>query len=549
MTTTTRPPTAPALRRAPARPRVRRLPRRPALALGSALAVLGLIAAACGGGDSGGGDSGGTTQTQTAGVDAAAPAPAGSGDFASTRPGAGIAAAGGNPQAVSGGNPCAQPAADPVVISYVGANLAELDAIGLEAIIVEEPGLIIGAYINEVNFNGGINGHCVEFAPHLWSLADPVASFTQICTDMAVQRPVFYFSLGITDAIIDCATRGAQIPVVALYASDADSIFVGVDGRNFFLDDGSVTHILHNSLGTAARAATMGAGERVGLLHGSGASAGVGTMVVSAIIERHGFEHVATAQVPAEQADLQLLLEERNVRLLESGLSDDEQSEAERNLAALPPELAGMFQQMEDFYIDAANAFRDSGVDSVVATADWSALRRMMRAAERIGWSPQWIANDMQPATLTMQDAPPMQAENLRMVSNRRAAGDAVSEMDRGCITLRNTASDGPAFAHRLHTDGWTLITSVCDYLDVAFSALTRIDGPITSDTFIRAMNDTEYETDHGAAITFSAGNRSGGDRFRVLQADPECVLNSWGCMRPATEWFTPSTLGTAGGG
>ena len=100
--------------------------------------------AACGGG----GDSTVTAQTGASDAEPSAAAPAEvapSSDFLSARPGAGIAAAGGDPHAVGGDNPCEQsgPAAtEPVVISYVGANLAELDAVGLEAIIVEEPGLI-----------------------------------------------------------------------------------------------------------------------------------------------------------------------------------------------------------------------------------------------------------------------------------------------------------------------------------------------------------------------------------------------------------------------
>ena len=104
--------------------------------------------AACGGG----GDSTVTAQTGASDAEPSAAAPAEvapSSDFLSARPGAGIAAAGGDPHAVGGDNPCEQsgPAAtEPVVISYVeepglivGANLAELDAVGLEAIITFSP--------------------------------------------------------------------------------------------------------------------------------------------------------------------------------------------------------------------------------------------------------------------------------------------------------------------------------------------------------------------------------------------------------------------------
>jgi hypothetical protein len=520
-------PTAPTLRRTPVRAR---LLRRPALALGGALTVLGLAAAACGG------DSGGTTQT----AEAEAVAVVASGDFLSTRTGAGIAAASGNPQKVQGDNPCGQSGAPSLRVAYVGPDLTELAALGLEAVEIEEPGLIIGAYANEVNFNGGISGRCVEYVPYLYSLADPLSSFTEICAGMAVQPPVFYFSLGLNEPVTACASRTLRVPVVALYTSIPDATLVGEDSRLFFIDDGTVEYLLARTLAMARSVSALAPGDRVGLLHGTGPTAGVGTEVVNYMIEREGLELVATTRVPAEQAANELLLFEQSVRLLEAGLSDAEQSEADQNLASLPPETAALFQQMEQFYIDAAETYRDDGVTALIATSDWSALRRMMRAAELVGWTPTWIANDMQPATLTMQQAPRPQVENLLMVSARRAAGDPVTEMDRSCVTLRNTAADASTFAYRLHSDGWTFMMSICDYLDVAFGALTRIEGDLTQAAFIDAMNGIDYETEHGAAITFAAGNRSGSDRFRVLQADPQCVLNSWGCMRAITEWTTP---------
>lgn len=47
--------------------------------------------------------------------------------------------------------------------------------------------------------------------------------------------------------------------------------------------------------------------------------------------------------------------------------------------------------------------------------------------------------------------------------------------------------------------------------------------------------------------ITFPSRNSSGADRYRVLQADPDCVLNFWGCMRSTTGWLMPATPGRAG--
>ena len=178
----------------------------------------------------------------------------------------------------------------------------------------------------------------------------------------------------------------------------------------------------------------------------------------------------------------------------------------------------------------------------VIATSHWADMRRMMRAGELIDWTPMWLINDMQPATLVTADAPARQVHNLRQVSSRRAAGDVVPALDQGCITLRNTASEAAPFSHRPHTDAWNLITLICDYLDVSFSALTRIDGPIDHVSFLKALNETHYDTEYGGLITFSASQRHGATRFRVLAADPGCVLNFWGCMRSDDGLADPRT-------
>ncbi len=526
--------------RAPARRRPLKLPRKRRLALGGTLAVLCLIAVACGGGDGGG-----TTETQTvAGAEAAAAEPVASSDFMSTRPGAGIAAAGGNPRAVQGENPCDQTGgAEPIIISYVGANLAELDDFGLEAIVVEEPALIIDAYTNEVNFNGGINGHCVEFVPHLWRLTDLEGSVAQMCTEMPQQQPVFYFTLRVFEPAFQCATLGAQIPTIGLY-SFAPSATLAQAGDRLYLDDGTVEHLLTASIDVALSSGVIGADDRVGLLHGI---SDMGEAV--AIFERFGLDNAAIAHVPAEYSDLQLLLQEKQVRLLEGGLTEEEEAEAQRNLAALPPELIDLYNQMEQFFLDAANRFKDAGVTAVAATADWTDMRRLIRAADLVDWTPTWVANDIQPATIVLADVPKRQAENLVLVSSRRAAGDEVPALDQGCITLRNTAVAGDPFSHRLHTDAWTLITAICDYLDVTFGAMTRVQGPIDGDAFVQAMLDTRYETEYGGLITFSPAEFSGAERFRVLEADPECVLNFWGCMRSTTDWLTLATPAGASAG
>ncbi len=532
-------PPSPAPDRGPARPPILKLPRRRTLALCGALTVLCLIAAACGGGDSSS-----TVETQTAASEAVSAEPVPSSDFMATRPGAGIAAAGGNPQAVRGDNPCDQTGgADPIIISYVGVKLAELDTIGLEAIVVEEPGLIMDAYVNEVNFNGGINGQCVEFVNHLYGLADPAGGLAQICADLATQQPVVHMTLRINEATLQCATIGAQLPTIGLYAFAPASTFDRT-GDRLYIDDGTVERLLSASLDVALSANVISAGDRIGLLHG------ISDLAESlAIIERLGFEDVPAAHVPAEFADLALLLQEKRVRLLEGGLTADEQAEVQRNLAALPPEQSDLLGQMEQFFLEAATRFEEAGVTAVAATADWTDMRRMMRAAELIDWTPTWIANDIQPATVVLADIPKAQAENLVLVSNRRAAGDEVPALDQGCITLRNTASTASPFAHRLHTDAWTLITATCDYLDVAFAAMTKVQGDISADAFVEALNSTQYDTPYGGLITFAPGDPNGSERFRVLQADPECVLNFWGCMRSTTDWLTPANPAGVGAG
>ena len=425
----------------------------------------------------------------------------------------------------------------------MGISLAELDALGLEGIVVEEPSLIIEAYTNEVNFNGGIHGRCVEFVNHLWTLADPAGSLTQICTDLATQRPVVHMTLRVNDTTLECATIGAQLPTIGLYAFAPASTFDRT-GDRLYIDDGTVERLLSASLDVALSSGVISANDRVGLLHGISDMAEAVT-----IIERFGFEDVPAAPVPPEFADIALLLQEKQVRLLEGGLTDDEQMQAQANLAALPPEQADVFGQIEQFFLEAANRFKDAGVTAVAATADWTDMRRMMRAAELIDWTPTWLANDIQPATVVLADVPARQAANLVLVSNRRAAGDEVPALDQGCVTLRNTAVAAEPFSHRLHTDAWTFITSICDYLDVSFSAMTRVQGEINPDTFVAALKDTQYDTQYGGLITFSPDDLNGAERFRVLQADPECVLNFWGCMRSTTDWKLPANLAAAGAG
>ena len=225
-------------------------------------------------------------------------------------------------------------------------------------------------------------------------------------------------------------------------------------------------------------------------------------------------------------------------RLLEDGLTDQEVEDAFRSLARLSPEQADVLRQMERFYLGAAEELRDAGVTVVVASSSSDDIRRLMRAAHRLDWSPRWVINDSQPSFLTLTGAPRDQGINLVQISSRRAAGDPVPSLDRGCISLRNTMTDAPPFRYRTHTDAWNLISATCDYLDVVFAAISRAGPAVTRDSMVEALSTTRYETDAGALITFAPDDRGGSDRFRVLTADPDCVLNDWGCMRAFTDWF-----------
>lgn len=519
----------------PARRRVFKAPSR--MALATALITVLCVAAACGGR---------TVTTQQGGFQGApepTPAPASPAvRFTDTRPGAGIVEAGGDPRAVSGADPCQNPgsaAGQPITISYVGADLAELAAIGFERSIVEDPVHIISAYVNEVNFNGGIHGRCVELATHLWSLTDPLASFIKVCASMSESDPLFGFSFQLYDPGLHCTTFGTPIPTVGLYSAVPESV-IAESGYVLYVDDGSVEHLLARTVEVGQAAGVIDRNDRVGLLQGSGPSAGVSISTAEEVAGMAGIDIVTVADVPSDFGDLSLLLPEQRVGLLTAGLSETQSDRAQRNLESLPSSDRAQLAEIEGFYTDAASRFDEAEVSVVIAMSHWADMRRMMRAAELIDWTPTWLINDMQPATLTTANAPVRQVHNLRQVSSRRAAGDLVPALDQGCIILRNSASEAEPFSHRPHTDAWNLITSICDYLDVAFSALTRIDGSVNHATFVEALNGTNYDAGYGGLITFSEADRNGAERFRVLAADSGCVLNYWGCMRSTTDWLDP---------
>jgi len=558
-----RPSARPAARSLGARPvssrrGARRPPKRSAAALVASLAAFCVIAAACGGGDDG------ATALETTGLEAAPVGAESAGSALANRVAAGIAAAGGDPQSLQGPNPCNLPGAadaEPITVAYVGPNLAELEAVGLETTEVEDLSLIIAAYVNQVNFSGGIRGRCVELLTYLWSLSDPTASFAHICSELPERRPVLHFALTVPEATLQCATLDSQITTVGLFTAVPEATLVQARGR-LFVDDGAFEPLMLGSLRDAAAAGVIDHSDRIGFLQGSNAAVSTSALEVALREERTGrsmaappaanlmfledrirrldIDVAASVIIPALYGDLMLLLTEKQIRLLEADLSDEELQEAAQNLATLPPAMAAIYLDIEDFYSETAARFRDDGVTAVAAIAGWSDLRRMMRAAERIDWTPKWIANDIQPATVLMADIPRRQAENLVQVSARRAAGDEIPELDAGCITLRNTAVEAPPFAYRPHSDAWNLATSTCDYLDVTFGAISRADEPITSDSVLSALDDTDYAAPYGGRITFSRTDRGGAERFRVLEPDVDCVLNFWGCMRATTDWITP---------
>ena len=468
----------------------------------------------------------------------------------STRTATGVAAAGGTltpspacPEAPDPQSP------DSVTVAWSSPDLTELAAIGVETLVLDEPSLIVEAYINEVNAQGGIGGKCLRLAAYSWNLSDPDGSFREICTDLVDNQPLVLLSLWTNVTTLRCATFGAKIPTMGIHTSFPGSLIEAASGmatmaagiidpeEALFLGDGSVEFLLSTSLQVAARAGVMTSDDRIGLLGKGGAGAESQIATVQAEMERLGLQMVASASVPSEFGTAGVSAAESSVRLLEGGLTDAEIEEGQQNFSRLVPERAEVLRQIEQYFLSAAEQFRGAGVTTVVSSATSADVRRLMRAAERLDWTPRWITNDSQPAVLTLDGAPRQQSGNLVHVSARRAAGDPVPELDRGCVSLRNTSTGAPPFSHRTHTDAWTLITDTCDLLDVTFAAMTRVAGPLTRDALIDELGATRYETGYGARIAFGPDDRNGSDRFRVLRADPDCVLNHWGCLRAAGDW------------
>ncbi|MCY3948599.1 MAG: ABC transporter substrate-binding protein [Acidimicrobiaceae bacterium] len=500
--------------------------------------ALALVAASCGGEDA--------AQDPPPVGQGVARAQAASAEEVSSRPRDGVAAAGGNPAALGDGRPCAPDR--PVVIAYLGPDLTQRGAIGLEELVIEEPSLVIDAYVDAVNALGGVDGRCVRTDVHHWAPADPAASRERICAQLPQAEPLFILSfLGDVNGI-DCLTLRGDIPTLGLYASAPFALVDIAEGR-LLLDDGTHEYLLENSIEVAQRAGYLSADAMIGFLRGADPSiddqiavalAQMDPRGLMALFDKYGIDVQSVAHLPPAFSEYSTLLPEQQVGLLGDDLGSAEHDAAQQARAALEPENAELLDRIEQFYLDAAAEYRDGGVDVVVSTAPWFELRRMMRAAESIDWSPWWIASDIQGATLTLTGAPAAQAERFLLVSARRAAGDEVPDLDRSCVVLRNMQAAAPPFSHRHHTDAWSAITATCDMLDIAFSALSRAETPLTRDSFVAAMRRTDYRAAYGGRITFASDDSSGADRFRVLEADPDCVLDAWGCMRALTDWLAP---------
>ena len=535
----------------------------------AALGAVTILAAACGGGD-------GSQPAGQTGITVTVPeqVAAATATALASRPGEGITAAGGAVQAAA---PCPAPgspgAAETVKIALVAPDVLNMGVIGLGNLVFDDPAHVIDAYVNKINSFGGVNGHCFEFHGHVYGFTDPVGDFGRICTEVPQQEPLILLVLGADDATLQCATLGAQIPSIGLYAQFPEATFAQAGGL-LRVDHGAVEFLLENGMEGAFAAGVLTTADSVVLVHqalaapaageemsemphdmGDSQAFGgymhdhdaVGVEVFEATSQRLGLQIAGWVAVQPDFSGTGVLIVEQQFRDLGGEIFDPDVAAFEQAVTAMPPELAQLLGAMRNHFVATAIEMRDAGVTAVVAAGDWADVRNLMRAAELAEWYPNWIINDAQYALLVLTDVPKAQGLNLVQVSSRRAADDPIDGLDRGCLSLRNTDTAADPFTHRFHTDAWSLMTSTCDYLDVVFSAVSRVDGPLTRDSFVAALSETSYEAAHGQSLRFSADDLYGSDSFRVLSADPNCVLNDWGCMRPLTDWFEPAA--PAGGG
>ena len=519
-------------------PRNRRRHGRAALTA-AAVSAVAMLAAACGGGD------GGSAPAQQAGITVTVPEQVAGADAAAlaSRPGEGISAAGGTLRATS---PCPEPgspgAPETHKIAVVTPDVDRLDEIGLGALVFDSFDRTFDAYINRVNSFGGINGNCFEFAFYEYGFTNPVEEIGAICVDLPQQQPLVLFGFALNEDIAGCLTLAGQIPTVGLYAQFPEAFFDQTAGL-LLVDHGSDEFLLDNGLRTAVRAGVLGPDDSIGLLYATDGAAASLQATFEQVSGDLGLQVTAAAGVPTELYGTAVVVIEEQFRGAGGRLFDPDGTVFAEAVGEMRPEFGELLAGVRRHFIDTATAMREAGVTTVVATASWDSVRNLMRAAEMIGWYPTWITNDSQFSLIVLTDAPEAQGRNLVQISSRRAADDPIDGLDRGCLSLRNTGTAAEPFSHRYHTDAWSLLTATCDYLDVVFSAASRVNGPLTREAFLAELQETSYVTAHGQRLRFTAGDPYGSDSFRVLGADPNCVLNDWGCMRPLTDWLAPAAV------
>ena len=507
------------------------------------LSAVSVLAAACGGAND-------TAQpAQQTGITVTVPEQGAEADAAAlaSRPGEGITAAGGTLRA---SEPCPQPgspgAPETHKIAVVTPDVDRLDEIGLGALVFDSFDRTFDAYINRVNSLGGINGNCFEFKFYEFGFTNPAEEIGAICAELPQDQPLVLFAFAISEVIAGCTTIAGQIPTIGLYSQFPETFF-SQTGDLLLVDHGSLEFLLDNGLRTAAEAGLLSGADSIGLLYTDDETAPSLQATFTQASTDLGLQVATSAGVPTEMFGTAVTVIEQQFRGAGGDLFHPDGTVFVDAVLGFPPEIGELLAGVRQYFIETATAMRDAGVTTVVATASWDAVRSLMRAAEVIGWYPQWLTNDSQFSLIVLTDAPEAQGLNLVQISSRRAADDPIDGLDRGCLSLRNTDTAAEPFSHRFHTDAWSLMTATCDYLDVVFSAVSRVNGPLTREAFLAALSETDYQAAHGQSLKFTAGDLYGSDSFRVLSADPNCVLNDWGCMRPLTDWFEPAA--SAGGG
>ena len=518
--------------------------KRRALSVVATLGAVSVLAAACGG------TSDSSQPAQQRGVTVAAPGQVAEANAAAlaSRPGEGITAAGGTLRA---GEPCPPPgspgAAETVKIAVVTPDVDRFGDIGLGALVFDSFDRTFDAYINRVNSFGGINGHCFEFKFYEYGFTNPAEEIGAICAELPQDQPLVLFGFIFSDVIAGCTTIAAQIPTIGLYAQFPEAFF-NQTGDLLLVDHGSLEFLLDNGLRTAAEAGLLSGVDSIGLLYTDDETAPSLQATFARASTDLGLQVATSVGVPTGLHGTAVVVVEEQFRNAGGELFHPDGTVFVDSLLALPPEPGELLAGVRQYFIATATAMRDAGVTTVVATASGDGVRNLMRAAETIGWYPKWLTNDSQFSLIVLVDAPKAQGLNLVQISSRRAADDPIDGLDRGCLSLRNTYTAAEPFAHRFHTDAWSLMTATCDYLDVVFSAVSRVNGPLTREAFLAALTETDYTAAHGQTLKFTAGDLYGSDSFRVLSADPNCVLNDWGCMRPLTDWFEPAAAAGGGG-